>query len=114
MMSGYGSPDPPRLERKRESETRMHQSQPEATPTTRVVSQREVRVRLNDARPTSNAVRNACFESSVSVLVTVRSLNVRSHFHVPVASAADVTEAWNPWQHVFLRAVATLRHPLRC
>ncbi len=22
--------------------------------------------------------------------------------------------AWNPWQHVFLRAVATLRHPLRC
>ena len=22
--------------------------------------------------------------------------------------------SWNPWQHVFLRAVDALRHPLRC
>ena len=22
--------------------------------------------------------------------------------------------AWNPWQHVFLRAVDALRHPMRC
>jgi hypothetical protein len=22
--------------------------------------------------------------------------------------------AWNPWQHVFLRAAAVLEHPLRC
>ena len=55
------------------------------------------------------AVRRMEFKTFVNAFIRVPCQIVRTGRRIVYRLLA-----WNPWQHVFLRAVDALRHPLRC